>query len=169
MSILRNIAVLLVLAVLVAGCSGKEARLQDGDSGLTEEVHQVISDHIVQKYSSVYGGTEKQFEVHRVYGSSEESDGILSVYMWSYYGGFNRSSGTKNQSGHSLPAVVKLKEAGGEYSVVKYTEPEDGSGYLPSLKKMFPEKYLKSAQQGAGNIGDLQVEMDRKVNQWLAG
>ena len=59
-----------------------------------------------------------------------------------------------------------MKE-GEAYSVIEYTEPEDGSWYLASLKKMFPEKYLKLVQQDSGKIEELQKEMDEKVKQWL--
>ena len=38
---------------------------------------------------------------------------------------------------------------------------------LSSLEKMFPTKYVKYAQQDAGNIDDLQKEMDDKVKKWL--
>lgn len=158
--------ILLCNTIFIAGCNGREDNLIDGDSNITKEMDQLISDYIVQKYSSIYLDTEKQFEVHKVYGSSE-SGGVINVYMWSYYGGFNRSTGTENQSGHSLPAVIRLKKQEDGYKVTKYIEPQDGSLYASSLKKMFPEKYLKLVQQDPGNMEDLQLEMDRKVKQWL--
>ena len=158
--------IILCNIVILAGCNTNEENLKDGDSNITKEMDQLISDYIVQKYSSVYLDTEKQFEVHKVYGSSE-SGGVINVYMWSYYGGFNRSTGTEIQSGHSLPAVIKLKKEEDGYKVSEYTEPQDGSMYASSLKKMFPEKYLKLVQQDTGNMEDLQLEMDRKVKEWL--
>ena len=87
--------------------------------------------------------------------------------MWSYYGGFNKYIGIENQVGHSLPAVINLSKEGKEYSVIEYFEPQDGNLYLSSLKKMFPEKYLKLIQQDSGNIEELQNEMDEKVKEWL--
>ncbi|WP_394191450.1 hypothetical protein [Paenisporosarcina quisquiliarum] len=163
-----TILFLLFGALFLVGCSGNEVNLQDGDKHITEEIDEVISDYIIQKYSSSYLDTEKQFEVHKVYGTNE-SDGVISVYMWSYYGGFNKSTGIENQAGHSLPALVQLSKKEENYSVIEYTEPQDGSLYQSSLKKMFPKKYLKLAQQDSGNIEDLQKEMDKKVEQWLEG
>ncbi len=151
---------------MLSGCTGNEANLQDGDQHITEEMNNVISDYIVQKYSTIYSGTEKQFEVHKIYGTSK-SNSVISVYMWSYYGGFNKSSGIESQSGHSLPAVIRLSKIKGNYSVTEYIEPQDGSLYQSSLKKMFPKRYLKLAQQDSGNIQDLQIEMDKKVKSWL--
>ncbi|MFF2448380.1 hypothetical protein ACFVSW_14885 [Neobacillus sp. NPDC058068] len=161
-----SILLLLFGTVFLVGCNGNEVNLIDGDKHITEEMDEVISDFIIQKYSSINSDIEKQFEVHKVYGTSE-SDGVLSVYMWSYYGGFNKSTGIENRAGHSLPAVIRLSKKGEKYSVIKYTEPHDGELYPSSLKKMFPEKYLKLVQQDTGNIEELQKEMDEKVKKWL--
>jgi hypothetical protein len=161
-----GILFLLFGVLFLVGCSVNEDNLHDGDKFITEEIDEVISDYIIQKYSSTYSDTEKQFEVHKVYGTNE-SDGVINVYMWSYYGGFNKSNGIENQAGHSLPAVIRLSKKEENYSVIEYIEPQDGSLYQSSLKKMFPEKYLKLARQDSENIGDLQKEMDNKVKQWL--
>lgn len=162
----KSSILLLFGALFLAGCSGSELNLQDGQKHITEELDEVISEYIIQKYSSSYYETEKQFEVHKVYGTNE-SNGVLSVYMWSYYGGFNKSTGIQNQSGHSLPAVIRLSKKEENYSVIEYLEPQDGSLYQSSLEKMFPEKYLKLAQQDTGKLDDLRKQMDDKVNKWL--
>lgn len=161
-----SILFLLFGVVFLAGCNGNEVNLKDGDKHITKEMDEVISNYIVNKYSTSYSETEKQFEVHKVYGTSE-LNGVISVYMWSYYGAFNKSTGLKNQSGHSLPAVIRLEKKAENYSVIEYMEPQDGSLYQPSLKKMFPKKYVKLVQQDSGNIKDLQKEMDNKVKKWL--
>ena len=74
--------------------------------------------------------TEKQFEVHKVYGT-KESDGVINVYMWSYYGGFNKSTGIENQAGHSLPLVVRLSKNEENYSVIEYTDHKKVVGISP--------------------------------------
>ncbi|WP_121662198.1 hypothetical protein [Metabacillus litoralis] len=63
--------------------------------------------------------------------------------MWSFYAGFNKSTGIEEQSGHSLPAVIQLSKKEENYSVIEYIEPQDGSLYQSSLEKMFPKKILK--------------------------
>lgn len=161
-----RVLLLLMAAVLFAGCYGKELNLIDGDKQISQQIDDAISQYIIQNYSTSYYGTEKQFEVHKVYGTSE-TDGILSVYMWSYYGGFNKATGLDLQSGRSLPAVIRLSKIDGTYSVIEYIEPKDGSMYQSSLEKMFPAKYVKSAQRDSGNIGELQKEMQKKANKWI--
>ncbi|MCR2823540.1 hypothetical protein [Lederbergia panacisoli] len=163
--LLLNI-VFVLAASLLTGCYDNVMNLVDGDQQVSEEMNQVISDYIVEQYAPSYYHTEKQFEVHKVYGTSE-SNGVITVYMWSYFGGFNKSSGIESRAGHSLPAVIRIKKDGENYKVSKYKEPQDGSSYSSSLKKMFPEKYLKLAQQDAGNLGELQIKMDQKVMEWL--
>ncbi|KPL58378.1 hypothetical protein [Rossellomorea vietnamensis] len=158
--------ILMMSALLLASCNGKDLNLTDGDKQVTQQIDDVISQYIVQKYATSYSGTEKQFEVHKVYGTSEKN-GVLSVYMWSYYGGFNQATGLEAQSGHSLPAVVRLSQKDETCSVIDYIEPQDGSMYLSSLEKMFPAAYVKSAQRDSGNIGGLEKEMDKKVQAWL--
>lgn len=166
-NLLKSSILFLVLGVVfLAGCNGNEVNLKDGDKDITKEMDEVISNYIVHKYSASYSDTEKQFEVHKVYGTSE-LNGIISVYMWSYYGGFNKSTELENLSGHSLPAVIRLEEKDGNHSVIEYIEPKDGSLYQSSLKKMFPKKYVKLVQQDSGNIKDLQKEMDNNVKKWL--
>lgn len=153
-------------ALLLAGCSGNAVNLQDGDTHVTKEMNEVISDYIIQMYSSSRYKTEKQFEIHNVYGTNE-SDGIITVYMRSYYGGFNKSTGTVFQEGHSIPAVIQLSKNGEKYSVIEYIQPQDGDMYELSLKKMFPKKYLKLDQQDSGNTKNFRQEMVKKVTQWL--
>lgn len=152
--------------LLLAGCSGNVVNLQDGDKHVTEEINEVISDYMIQMSASSKNDTEKQFEIHKVYGTNE-SDGVITVYMWSYYGGFNKSTGTEFQEGHSLPVVIQLSKNGEKYSVIEYIQPQDGDMYQLSLEKMFPKKYLKLAQQDARSTKDLRQEMVEKVTQWL--
>lgn len=161
-----SICLLLFTSIFLVGCKDNDVHLVDGDMHITEEMHEVISEYIIQKYTSIHNSLDKQFEVHKIYGTRER-EGIIDVYMWSYYGGFNKSTGLENQAGHSLPAVIRLSKEGEKYSVIEYIEPEDGNKYQSSLKKMFPEKYLKLVHQDSGNIEELQKEMGEKVKQWL--
>lgn len=166
---LSTLFFLLAAVMLIAACSdyiNSGTKYNDGDQLISEEMNEEISNYIIQKYSTVYIDTEKRFEVHKVYGTEQTNDSI-TVYMYSYFGGFNKSTGLKNQAGHSLPAVIRLQKKSDGYSVTRYMEPKDGSLYQSSLKKMFPKKYLEIAQRDTGNINDLHQEMDSKVKQWL--
>lgn len=155
--------VTLLILVVLSGCSSD---VVDGDRHLNSNIDETISNYIIEKYATSYPETEKQFEVHKVYGTSERN-GILTVYMWSFFGGYNKATGLEEQCGHSLPAVIRLKNDSGKYKVIEYKEPKDGSEYSGSIKKLFPKKYIKYIHRDAGNIEDLQEEMEKKVEKWL--
>ena len=158
----------IILTIALTGCTKSGVVTTNGNKQVTKQMDDIISDYIIKKNATSYPDTEKQFEVHRVYGTSE-SKGIIDVYMWSYYAGFNRSTGTETQAGHSLAALIRLDKRGDTYSVVGYQEPEDGTGYQSSLEEMFPKKYVKKAIQDVGEINDLQEAMEKKVSIWLEG
>jgi hypothetical protein len=155
---------ILLVTFFFIGCNTIE--LTDGDQHVTEEMHETISNYIVENYAKSYSDCDQFFEVHRIYGTSEEN-GKITVYMHSYMGGFNKPTGTENQAGHSLPATITLKKDPSGYTVTDYKEPKDGSLYKSSLKKMFPPKYVESELKNSGRIEDLEAEMDQKVRRWL--
>ena len=157
---------IMILSVFLVGCAPDSPEIKDGNAHVTQEMDYVISAYVVEKYKKLYHPSEKQFEVHKIYGTSEYK-GIINVYMWSYFGGFNKDSGVNNLSGHSLPAFIQLKKVDSGYEVIKYTEPKDGNQYASSIKKMFPEKYVKIAVNDTDTIDDLEKEMKEQVEGWL--
>ncbi|SOC44108.1 hypothetical protein [Ureibacillus acetophenoni] len=137
----------------------------DGDSEVTDEMHQVISDYVInQKYNSQQ--TDVQFEVHKVYGTLQEGD-TTTVYMWSYYNSFNKETGKEEVTGVSLPVKITLEKIDDSYEVTHYEEAQDGSLYVASIKSMFPEQYVEDALQQPENIKELLVEMQGKVDAWF--
>ncbi|ANE46603.1 hypothetical protein SY83_10330 [Paenibacillus swuensis] len=162
----------LTVLSLLMGCTNTAKDLEVADTAVTtndvnQEMNDTISNHIVQKYAGGYSPTEKQFEVHKVYGTSKSPDGDINVYMHSYYGGFNKSTGTKMISGHSFPAVIRLKKEAAGYSVREYKEPQDGNLYRSSLQDMFPAPYLEMIDNDKEESQELQKAMNMKVEQWL--
>ena len=143
---------------ILSGCASHE------NINVTNEMNNVITQHIKDHYKNVYGETDKQFEAHKVYGA-EERNGMINVYIYSLYKEFNQG-GTVEQSGHSLPALIRLKKEDEKYIVKKYKEPEDGERFLGSLKAMFPRRYVDLALQDTGNLPELHVQIDEEVQQW---
>ena len=161
------ILIFLTLSGCTSNLTNSPPYLQiDKNTIIPEEMDNAISTYIIEKYKSIYLETEQQFEVHEVYGTSEKN-GKISVYMWSYYGGFNMSSGTQIIAGHSLPVLIQLTKEGDTYNVIDYREPENGSYYKQSLEKMFPKKYVQAALNQPKNTDALRKEMDEKVTRWL--
>jgi hypothetical protein len=163
---LNSLVYILFLVFIISGCNNSSEKLIDGKGQISEEIDNMISDYIIQNSSKAYVDTDKKFEVHRIYGTSERN-GVITVYLHSYFGGFNNKTGNAMQGGHSLPALMKIKKDSSGYSVVDFQEPKNGDLYKSSLEKMFPERYFKMELQRAGDIKDLKKEMDKKVNSWL--
>ena len=145
-----------------------ETNLIDGDANvnMTEEMHQFISDYIILQSQNQYEQTDAQFEVHKVYGTLQEGDKI-TVYLWSFYNRFNRETGNEEVSGASQPISITLEKNGDEYKVIDFIQPEDGSQFVESIQKMFPNRYVEEVFQQPINIDELKEEMQQKVNAWL--
>ncbi|MGD6963594.1 hypothetical protein ACQCVB_15385 [Fictibacillus phosphorivorans] len=151
------------LLFLLAGCTSFRS---SNEVKVTSEMNELISDYIIQHYDGVYPETDKQFEVHKIYGA-KETGGVTSVYLYSLFLGFNQKTKTEGQSGHSVPAIIKLRSEGGKYVIAHYEEPRDGADFKRSLYKIFPRKYAGKALEDTKNSADLQEEMKQKAEMWL--
>ncbi|MFK5707531.1 hypothetical protein [Lysinibacillus boronitolerans] len=153
--------ILTLTLILFSGCSSSKGQ----DIQVTKEMNEIITNHIKEHYKNVYHSGDRQFEAHKVYGA-KENRGIVSIYIYSVYKEYRKDEPTE-RSGHSLPALVKLKKDGDTYKVIKYREPEDGSLYANSIKKMFPKEFAKQASLDAGNVPELHEQIDEEVQKWL--
>ncbi|MFN7253403.1 MAG: hypothetical protein ACK4M9_21920 [Anaerobacillus sp.] len=151
-----------------AGGEEEEEVTTNSNETKTDDLDLLISDYIVYYNKYKYFPTEKQFEVHHIYGT-EEIDGLVEVYLYSLYTGFNRATKDEGQSGRSGPALVKLKKTNDGYSVVEYKEPGDGDMYVESIYEMFPDNYAEQAINDTDNVRKkLDEQIKAKVADWLA-
>lgn len=153
----------MILLFLLSGCASFNS---SNEVKVTSEMNELISDYIIQHYDGVYPETDKQFEVHKIYGA-KETGGVTSVYLYSLYLGFNEKTKAEGQPGHSVPVVVKLRSEDGEYVVSHYKEPRDGADFKRSLYKIFPREYAGKALDDTKNSAGLQEEMKQKAEMWL--
>lgn len=154
---------LLLIFLLLTGCS---AMNHSSNVEITSEMNEAISDYIIHSYEKVYRKSDEQFEVHKIYGAKKTGD-VTTVYLYSLYNGFNEETKTEGQSGHSVPAVIKLKDENGKYVVSYYKEPSDGDDFKNTLYKIFPRKYAAQALNDTKDSADLQEELERKAEAWL--
>ncbi|ANC76203.1 hypothetical protein ABE65_005015 [Fictibacillus phosphorivorans] len=152
-----------LIFLLTVGCTSFDS---SNEIKVTAEMNEMISEYIIQHYEGVYPETDKKFEVHKVYGA-KEMGGETSVYLYSLFLGFNKKTKAEGQSGHSVPAVIKLKSSDDKYVVSYYKEPSDGADFKRSLYKIFPRKYAGKALEDTKNSAGLHKEMKRKAEMWL--
>ncbi|MFF2089222.1 hypothetical protein [Paenibacillus sp. NPDC058174] len=158
---MKQILILIFSILLLTSCSSIAENVE-----LDESANEAISNYIINHYKGVYSSADKSFEVHKVYGSTKTGDEI-SVYMYSLYGGFNKNS-ENIVNGHSLPAVVVLKQVEGTYTVTSYKEPKDGEENSKSIKSMFSKKYQNQIWKDIKNSANLHDKLQQKVKQWQA-
>ncbi|MED5101754.1 hypothetical protein P9858_16650 [Niallia circulans] len=133
---------------------------------VTQQMDDTITQYIKDKYKDVYNENEKhkQFEAHKVYGA-EKKYNIITVYVYSVYKEFNPAT-FEQSAGHALPARIKLLKQKKHFKVISYTEPEEGTLYTNSVKRLFPKEYTRKVFQDTGNLSYLDHEIETKFRDW---
>jgi len=100
-----------------------------------------ISSAIFKSNAGVYYEGELAAEGH-ILMSSEEEGPQVKAYVLSMYGEYEFQNGNfvKCAGSGAIPTVITfVLNDSKEYTIVSYEEAEDGSDFVPSIKKMFPE------------------------------
>ena len=80
-------------------------------------------------------------EGHITYGIDEDGT-EYKVYLLTHYSRFGFENGYfMEKAGGTVPAVMTFRKTAEGYELLDVEYPLDGSGYAPSIKKMFPVKY----------------------------
>ncbi len=109
----------------------------------TQSLDEAISQAILDdNYLGYYGfGTECATEGHVIYGTDVDGD-KYTVYALTDYANFGFMNGYfVEQSGGSGPAVMTFEKTSSGYKLLDIQYPQDGEGYVESIKELFPKKY----------------------------
>lgn len=123
----------------------------------------------VKSRSNTYGVGETATEGHIIL-DSEESNGTVKVYTTASFGAFGFENGifTKISGSGAIPTVMIFsKNENGQYSLLKYKEPEDGTGYADSLKKMFPKNLHDRVLSSQEDYADLVRQQEAQAAEYL--
>ena len=114
-------------------------------SGELAALEQAVSREILAHNRQLFVRRDFRTEAHASLGSVREGQ-TVSFYGLAYYGEYNERNGeiTLEEAG-LLPVALTFREENGEYRLTEYWEPEDGSGYVASIKEKFPEDLYKYA------------------------
>lgn len=110
-------------------------------------LEEVVKNEILQKNFNGYKSGEAQGEGHKIL-KTQEKNGHTVVYMIESYGqyGFENGIFTKVSGSGAIPTVMTFsKNSKSEYMLEDYKIPQDGSGYVSSIRKMFPLLLQKEA------------------------
>lgn len=134
------------LLVSIVGYNMSQSQLivvEDSDvTNITYDMEQIITEYIEEKVAHKARGGPS-FAAQEIYGTEQNNDGKIYVYLWTYYMEYYLLNGElRESSGASLPLVLVLEEEASEqFIVAEHYEPTPGSEYGPSVRRLFPEKY----------------------------
>ena len=101
---------------------------------------------------------------------TEEKNNRVKVYTISSFGSFGFENGifTKVSGSGAIPTVITfIKNENGEYSLLEYKEPQDGSYYIKSIKEMFPSKMWSKVLNGQKYYPDLAKQQEEQAKKYL--
>jgi len=109
---------------------------------------------VIKSKADSYKEGEVATEGHIILEAKEEGP-IIKVYAIVGIGNFGFENGvfTKISGSGAIPTVITLSnETANKYSLVDYQQPQDGAGYVESVKKLFPNslqyKVLRNSVYG---------------------
>jgi bla regulator protein blaR1 len=118
-----------------------------------------------------YLAGEARTEGHIILSAEQDSDGKTVVYAiasCAYYG-FENGLFTEISGCGAIPAVIKLFNSSGGYSLLSYTEPEDGQRNSESIKILFPERLWPEVLNTDQAYADLQMQKEKQAQAYLDG
>ena len=115
--------------------------LHESDNTSVTDLDKAVSKAILEQNTTKKWLGECPAEGHIIFGTKEK-DGIVTVYMTESFSSYGFEDGWFiEQSGHSIPAVMRFEVKDGEYNFLDVEYAEDGSNHLKSIKRMFPKIY----------------------------
>ncbi|WP_178314772.1 hypothetical protein [Lacrimispora sp. 210928-DFI.3.58] len=130
---------------------GTEAQVTDESGNAAEpsekadvfDLDTLVSEAVFFANRGVYTGEECAGEGHVIL-KTEEDHGKVTAYVLTMYGEYqfqNEEYFVKEAGSGVIPAVMVFStDTESEDKLISYREPEDGSGYLSSIREMFPQE-----------------------------
>lgn len=123
----------------------------------------------IKAQSKGYGAGEVSTEGHVIL-DTEENDGKIKVYTIASFGafGFENSIFTTISGSGAISTVMTFsKNAEGEYSLLEYKEPMDGTSNLESKKDMFPQRLWDKVLSEQKYYPELVKQEEEQAKQYL--
>ncbi|MEC1722976.1 transcriptional regulator [Schinkia azotoformans] len=141
-----------------------QATLKQNQQNINKAVSMAI-----KSQSASYASGETATEGHIIL-DTEHKNGMVKVYLIASYGAFGFENGifTKVSGSGSIPTVIKFsQDKNGEYTLLEYKEPMDGSDYTDSIKKMFPPHLHNKILSAHDDYPDLEKQQEAQAKEYL--
>lgn len=132
----------------IGGADGPTKIFVAGDNNKQSGATDFLNDIIIDRNKGGYLSGECIGAGHVVLGTDTDGENTV-YYLVTSYGeyGFENGRLVKVSGSGAIPVRITLDRSG---NLADYKEPLDGSGYLPSLKEMFPKKYVNMVNSDEG-------------------
>ena len=97
----------------------------------------------------------------KVLGTKKQGS-VTSVYMWVLYEEYSMRNGELYvETGTYIPTLITVKKETGEYKLIEYWEPRDGSFLEPGIREKFPWHLQHKALDSQRYIGKQKEENEK--------
>lgn len=139
-----------------------------GEAQSLQNIDKAVSIAVLNRGKNYLPG-EAAAEGHVIL-KQEEADGVTTVYAVCSFRWFGFENGIFNgvSGSGNIPTVIKLeKSQTGDYSLLDYQEPMDGSLYTESIKKMFPKDLWNKVLTINDNYPEIGQQMKEQAEKYL--
>ncbi|WP_199872992.1 hypothetical protein [Inediibacterium massiliense] len=177
----RNVTIMIgiICLVVLGGANGISNRNEDYSTHATYKEEDLLKDrsqyigdvvsHAIRERGQFYNDGEYTTEGHIILGT-EEIENKVKVYTLASVGEFAFENGifTKVGGTGAIPTVMIFSiNKNGEYNLIEYKEPMDGTDYVASVKKMFPKKYYNKVFSGQDEYVKLAKQEEAQAEKYL--
>jgi len=163
-----GIALIIMLGVCIGiACVGAQRQLSsenldEHQKQLAAELKGPTRTYLVEKMGLTgFGG--KPFCAFKVL-DVEAKDVNVDEYLYALCQEYYPSGGElKKGTGAAMPVALHFRKENGNYLVVSYQTPRDGSSYAADVKQFFPEKTQYEILQVGSNHAPWQDEVEREA------
>lgn len=156
------LACLLSVSLLATACG------VPASAAVSDELDKAIGDAVLSQLDGYLSG-EAKAEGHIVLSTKGDGDGNTVVYAiasCSWYG-FEKNMFTVKSGCGAIPVVIIFSKTEAGYSLLSYTEPEDGEGYADSVRQLFPIFLWPKLFLADRYYGELQKQQEEQAAAYL--
>lgn len=158
---MKRIITIIIIIALVAGLIPALSAC-GGSAPSEEELSAMVAEAVISGNEGSYLQGECCGEGHIVLGSKLSGD-RLKIYALTMFGnyGFRNDMFIKVSGSGVIPAVLTFERVGEEFRLLEIEYPQDGAGYVKSIKRMFPLKYRAAARYPGNRENEDMVAQER--------
>ena len=149
---MKKIIIAFAALIVLAACGNKQATAPTAESAsneVTEEVvlqettyFSAIDRYLVDEFGKQYAEGEHCVPIQNIVAVDEQNAEDILVWGDFWVFNYNQVGDTlKCVSGGSYPGLIHVTQTDNGFEVTAFDQVEDGSGYMPTAKKIFGDKY----------------------------